>query len=122
MALLIKQCDNGWRVDIFSLLTMQRLHCGSSFGLRIERNPCYCNLNIYFSTIIVLCSIFIFIGITIPLLNHQNQWLVQYYTDEKYQTIILNEKAQIIGEIDRCGYNVTLLNRDKIAFLDHNDI
>jgi len=58
----------------------------------------------------------------IPLLNHSNQWLVQISTNEKSQTILLDENGQVINEIDRHGYNLTLIGRDKIAFLDHNGI
>jgi len=49
-----------------------------------------------------------------PLLNHDNQWLVQHST----QTTLLDEKGQVINEIDRNGYNITLVSRDKIAFLN----
>jgi hypothetical protein len=49
-----------------------------------------------------------------PLLNHHNQWLVQ-----NSQSVLLDENAQVINQIDRNGYNVTLIGRDKIAFLDH---
>jgi hypothetical protein len=54
-----------------------------------------------------------------PLLNQHNQWLVQVYTNEKSRTILLDENAQVINEIDRNGYNITLIDRDKIAFLNH---
>ncbi|CAF1092232.1 unnamed protein product [Rotaria sp. Silwood1] len=102
LGLSIKQCDNQWRVDLFSIGPIQRLYCGSSFGLSIEIDPCYCMIT--------------------PLLNHHNQWLVQYSTNEKSQYVILNEKAQVINQIDHNGYNVTLISRDNIAFLDHNGI
>ncbi|CAF1125697.1 unnamed protein product [Rotaria sordida] len=102
LALSIKQCDNRWRVDFFLIVSMQRLYCGSSFGIPTEIHPCYCMIT--------------------PLLNHHNQWLVQYCTSEKCQCVILNEKAQVINQIDRNGFNITLIGRDKIAFLDHNGI
>jgi hypothetical protein len=57
-----------------------------------------------------------------PLLNPHNQWLVQNCINDKNQTILLDENAQVISQIDRDGYNVTLLNRDKIAFLSYRGI
>lgn len=57
-----------------------------------------------------------------PLLNHCNRWFIQYCTQEKCQSIILDEKAQIINEIDRSGSNVTLIGLDKVALLDYNHI
>ncbi len=59
------------------------------------------------------------LGMMTPLLNQHNQWLVQVYTNEKSRTILLDENAQVINEIDRNGYNITLIDRDKIAFLNH---
>ncbi|CAF4181127.1 unnamed protein product [Rotaria sp. Silwood2] len=103
LALSIKQYDNRWRIDLFSIVLMQRLYCGSSFGVSIDINPFYCTIT--------------------PLLNHHNQWLVQYSTNETNKCVILNEKAQVINQNDhRNGYNVTLIDRNKIAFLDHNGI
>ncbi|CAF4424205.1 unnamed protein product, partial [Adineta steineri] len=52
-----------------------------------------------------------------PLLNNENQWLIQ-----NYETILLDENSQVVNRIDHNGYNVTLINRDKIAFLDHDGI
>ncbi len=42
MALSIKEKDNRWRIDLFSIDDIQRLHCGSSFDIPIEINPGYC--------------------------------------------------------------------------------
>ncbi|CAF4780226.1 unnamed protein product, partial [Rotaria sp. Silwood2] len=78
LALSIKQYDNRWRIDLFSIVPMQRLYCGSSFGVSIDINPFYCTIT--------------------PLLNHHNQWLVQYSTNETNQCVILNEKAQVINQ------------------------
>lgn len=51
-----------------------------------------------------------------------NQWLVQICTNEKNQSILLDEKAQIIHRYDRQGYNLTFFNRDKIAYLNQSGI
>jgi hypothetical protein len=58
----------------------------------------------------------------IPLLNLQNQWLVQIYSDKQSQTILLDENAQVINQVDHNGYNLTLMDRNKIAFLDQISI
>ena len=52
-----------------------------------------------------------------PLLNHYNQWLVA-----GCQTVILDENAQVIDQVNHNGYNATLLSQDKIAFLDQTGI
>lgn len=59
------------------------------------------------------------LGMMIPSFN---QWLVQICTNEKSQTIVLDENAQVISRFDRNGYNLTLLNQDKIAYLSHSGI
>ncbi|CAF1081301.1 unnamed protein product [Adineta steineri] len=97
LALSIKQIDNQWRVDLFSLNNVQRLHNGSSFNILNENNLWRCMMT--------------------PLLNNENQWLIQ-----NYETILLDENSQVVNRIDHNGYNVTLINRDKIAFLDHDGI
>jgi hypothetical protein len=58
----------------------------------------------------------------IPLLNLQNQWLVQIYSDKQSQAILLDENAQVINQVDHNGYNLTLMDRNKIAFLDQISI
>ncbi|CAF1548422.1 unnamed protein product [Adineta steineri] len=97
LALSIKQIDNQWRVDLFSINNIQRLHYGSSFNIIHENDSWRCMMT--------------------PLLNNENQWLIQ-----NYETILLDENSQVVNRIDHNGYNVTLINRDKIAFLDHDGI
>lgn len=54
-----------------------------------------------------------------PLLSSYNQWLIVNDTNgRKSQLILLNEKAQQIAYIDFDVKNVTLIGRDKIAFLN----
>ncbi|CAF3148484.1 unnamed protein product, partial [Rotaria sp. Silwood2] len=94
LALSIKQIDIQCRVDLFSIDNMEHLHSGPSFKISHQMDSCYCMIT--------------------PLLNSSNQWLV-----EKCQTILLDENAQVINQIDRYnGYNATLTGRDKIVFLD----
>jgi hypothetical protein len=48
--------------------------------------------------------------------------IVQNCINDKSQTILLDENAQVINQINRDRYNVTLLSRDKIAFLSYRGI
>jgi hypothetical protein len=50
-----------------------------------------------------------------PLLN---QWLAQISTNNKSQSILLDKNAQVLNKIDVNGYNLTLIDRNKIAFLN----
>ncbi len=52
------------------------------------------------------------LGMITPLFN---QWLVQLCSN---QTVLLDENAQVINKIIHDGYNVTLIDRDRIVFLD----
>lgn len=47
-----------------------------------------------------------------------NQWLAQISTNNKSQSILLDKNAQVLNKIDVNGYNLTLIDRNKIAFLN----
>lgn len=53
-----------------------------------------------------------------PLLNLHNQWLIQIYSDKQSQIVLLDENAQVMNQVDHSGYNLTLMDRNKIAFLN----
>jgi hypothetical protein len=53
-----------------------------------------------------------------PLLNLHNQWLIQIYSDKQSQIVLLDENAQVMNQVDHNGYNLTLTDRNKIAFLN----
>ncbi|UJR23938.1 hypothetical protein I4U23_026907 [Adineta vaga] len=97
LALSIKQNDKQWRVDLFSINTLQRLYYGSPFHLFNENISEYCMLT--------------------PLLNKHHQWLVQ-----NNQSILLDEQGQVIQQTNRSGYNLTLLGQDQIVFLDYTGV
>lgn len=54
-----------------------------------------------------------------PLLNDYKQWLVVNDTSGSMsQIVLLNEQAQEIEQLSSDASNVTLVGRDKIAFLN----
>lgn len=60
----------------------------------------------------------ILLGMVVPLFNIYNQWLVVNDTNGvKPQMILFDERGQTLNEINCDTMNVTLVGKDKIAFL-----
>jgi len=62
-------------------------------------------------------NIFSFSGTAIPLLDQQNQWLVQENSRDQCQTRLIDENAKLINQFDCVGSNLTLVDKDQIVFL-----